>query len=127
MSPVCGGEGRRQREEIISAVLPPATADGAQIKQRGKGNEGLHFGEPGDLCIAVSVRPHEVFRREGNDIHIELPIRFGRSIIGGKTLVPTLEGNVMMRLPIATRSGTVFRLRGKGLSPPAGAAAGIST
>ena len=122
--PACSGEGRRQREEIVPAVLPPATADGAQIKQRGKGDEGLDFGEPGDLYIAVSVRPHEVFRREGNDIHLELPIRFARSIIGGKTLVPTLEGNVMMRLPIATRSGTVFRLRGKGLSPPGGGGGG---
>jgi DnaJ-class molecular chaperone len=82
---------------------------------RGKGRPGIGGGEPGDALIEVEVRPHPVFTRKGDDIHVELPISLRDAVLGGKISVPTPSGNVTMTVPKWSNTGTVLRLKGKGV------------
>ncbi len=79
------------------------------------GGAGLKGGPPGDLYINLTVRPHPVFRREGNDVYVEVPVTVADAVLGGKIKVPTLEGPVTMTLPPGTDSGKKFKLKGKGI------------
>jgi DnaJ-class molecular chaperone len=101
----------------LEVTIPRGTADGQTIRLRGKGGPGLGDGPPGDALVTLAVRPHRLFRREGNDIVITLPITLDEAVIGGKVATPTIDGSVSLTIPKGASSGQVLRLRGRGVQP----------
>jgi len=95
--------------------IPAGVEDGQVLRVRGKGAPGLNGGEPGDALIEMEIGEHPVFRREGRDIHVDLPISIDEAVLGGKVEVPTPTGNVTMTVPAGASSGRTLRLRGKGV------------
>jgi len=112
---VCKGKGVVSAVETIKVKIPPGAETGSRIKLKGMGEAGVRGGPPGDLHIELTVRQHHLFKREGNDINVEVPVTFIEAVIGGKIQVPTLDGTVTMTLPSGTDSGKKFRLKGKGI------------
>jgi DnaJ-class molecular chaperone len=98
----------------IDVVIPAGTRDGQILRLRGKGGAGIGGGEPGDALVEIEVRPHKFFTREGDDIHLELPISLAEAVVGAKLDVPTPTGPVRMTVPKGANTGTVLRLKGKG-------------
>lgn len=111
----CGGKGSTTGTETINVKIPPGADTGSRVKLRGKGGAGTKGGPAGDLLINLSVRPHTVFSREGNNINVDVPVTVSEAVLGGKIKVPTLAGTVTMTLPPGTDSGKKFRLKGKGI------------
>jgi len=111
----CKGKGVGVAAETIKVKIPPGAETGSRIKLKGMGGAGVRGGPPGDLHIALTVKHHPLFKREGNDIYAEVPVTFVEAVIGGKIQVPTLDGTVTMTLPPGTDSGKKFRLKGKGI------------
>jgi DnaJ-class molecular chaperone len=103
----------------LGVTIPPGTRDGTVLRLRGKGRPGIGGGPPGDALIEIEVRPHPVFRRDGDDIHVELPIPLRDAVLGGKVTVPTPTGTVTMTVPKWSNTGAVLRLKGRG-APRAG-------
>jgi len=101
----------------IEVRIPQGTADGQTIRLRGKGGPGFGDGPPGDALVTLSVRAHPLFRRDGNDIALTLPITLDEAVLGGKVVVPTIEGSVSLTIPAGASSGQVLRLRGRGVQP----------
>ncbi len=99
---------------VLDVTIPPGTRDGQVLRLRGKGRPGIGGGPPGDALIEVAVRPHRIFTRKGDDIHLELPISLSEAVLGGKISVPTPTGTVTMTVPKWSNTGTVLRLKGKG-------------
>ncbi|WP_171124560.1 MULTISPECIES: DnaJ C-terminal domain-containing protein [unclassified Ruegeria] len=99
----------------IEVKIPAGITDGQTIRLRGKGDPGFGEGPPGDALVTVSVAPHPVFDRQGDDIHITLPISIDEAILGGKVPAPTIDGGVNVSVPAGTSSGKTLRLRGKGV------------
>jgi DnaJ-class molecular chaperone len=95
-------------------VIPAGTHDGQVLRLRGKGGEGIGGGPPGDALVEIEVRPHAFFTRQGDDIHLELPISLTEAVLGAKLDVPTPTGAVRMTAPKGSNTGRVLRLRGKG-------------
>ena len=89
--------------------------DGTRIRFTGYGEGGLHGGPPGDLYVVLHVKEHPFFEREGNDLHCVIPISFSQAALGAEIIVPTLEGDHVMKMPEGTQSGATLRLRGKGV------------
>ena len=104
----------------VEVKIPAGLADGQQIRLKGQGQE-VPGGKAGDLLISVSVAPDAVFKREGNDLRLELPITLYEAVLGGKVRVPTLGNAVELTLPVGTNSGRTFRLKGKGFPAKSGA------
>jgi len=104
----------------VEVKIPAGLTEGQQIRLKGQGQPGFN-GKNGDLLISVSVAPHPVFAREGNDLRIELPVTLYEAVLGGKVRVPTLDGAVELTLPPNTNSGRTFRLKGKGFPAKGGA------
>lgn len=104
----------------LDVTIPPGTRDGQILRLRGKGNPGIGGGPPGDALIEISVRPHRIFTRKGDDIHVELPITLMEAVRGGKVNVPTTTGSVAMTVPKWSNTGGVLRLKGKGVPRPDG-------
>ena len=98
----------------IDVVIPAGTRDGQVLRLRGKGGAGIGGGEPGDALVEIEVRPHKFFSREGDDIHLELPVSLAEAVLGAKLDVPTPTGPVRMTVPKGANTGTVLRLKGKG-------------
>jgi len=113
--PRCSGEGRIAETRTIAVEIPPGVPDSVQLRVPGRGLAGDAGAPPGDLYVAVHVRPHERFAREGDDILFELPISFTQAALGAEVEVPTLDGTSRLRIPAGMQSGTILRLRGKGL------------
>jgi molecular chaperone DnaJ len=111
----CKGAGYVEKEREYEVTIPPGMEDGGTRRVAGQGERGRRGGPAGDLNVIVRVRPHPLFRREGQVIAIEVPISVTTAALGGVLDVPTLEGKVEMRVPPGTQSGTVFRLRGQGM------------
>ena len=101
----------------LAVRIPRGTEDGQTLRLRGKGGAGFGGGAAGDAYITVMVRPHAVFRRDGDDILLTLPITFDEAILGGKVTVPTIDGPVGLKIPPNANSGRVLRLRGRGVAP----------
>jgi DnaJ-class molecular chaperone len=99
----------------LDVTIPPGIRDGQILRLRGKGRPGLNGGPPGDALVEIEVRPHPIFKRKGDDIHVELPIELADAVLGGKITVPTPEGPVTMKVPKWSNTGTVLRLKGKGV------------
>ena len=102
-------------EEWLDVTIPPGLEDGQVLRLRSKGGPGFGGGEAGDALIEVHVAPHPLFRRDGNDIRIELPVSLAEAVLGGRVTVPTVTGPVAMTIPKGSDTGTVLRLRGKGI------------
>ena len=98
----------------LDVKIPVGTRDGQVLRLRGKGRPGIGDAPPGDALIEITVRPHRLFVRKGDDIHIELPISLNEAVLGAKVKVPTPSGAVTMTVPKWTNTGAVLRLRGKG-------------
>jgi DnaJ-class molecular chaperone len=100
----------------LKVVIPPGTRDGQILRLRGKGGPGYNGGPPGDALVEIDVGEHRSFRREGDDIHLDVPISLAEAVLGGKIEVPTSTGAVTMTVPRGANTGTVLRLRGKGVA-----------
>jgi len=110
----CSGTGQETRAETIKVRIPAGIADGERVRVPGKGNAGLRGGAPGDLYITVHVPPHPLYRREGDDLHMVVPIAIHEAALGARVEIPTPEGPARLRVPPGTQSGQRFRLRERG-------------
>ena len=111
----CHGTGFTRRRKTIQASIPAGIDNGQTISIRGQGHAGKNGGPAGDLLITITVRPHELFRREGTSVLCEAPITFAQAVLGAELEIPTIDGKVKYTLPEGTQSGTTFRLKGKGI------------
>jgi len=111
----CGGSGQLRQRKTIKVSVPAGIDNGQIISLRGQGNAGRNGGPAGDLQIVVTVRPHQLFRREGTDVYCDAPITFTQAVLGGEMEIPTIDGKVKYDIPEGTQAGTTFRLRGKGI------------
>jgi molecular chaperone DnaJ len=100
----------------LDVNIPAGIDDGQQIALRYQGSDGLNGGTAGDLDIVISVRPHAIFEREGDDLYCEVPITYAEATLGAEIDIPTLEGKQKFTIPEGTQPGTQFTLRGKGVS-----------
>jgi molecular chaperone DnaJ len=91
--------------------------DGDRIRLSGEGEAGVNGGPSGDLYVVVTLKRHEIFERDGGNLHCEMPISFSTASLGGQIKVPTLDGSAKIKIPAETQTGAVFRLRGKGIKP----------
>jgi molecular chaperone DnaJ len=114
----CAGLGVESRSEAVTVRIPAGVSDGARIRVPDKGNAGPCGGPAGDLYVAVQVAPHPLFRREGDDLHVVIPIAIDEAALGAKIDVPAMDGFGRVRIPPGTQSGQRFRLRGRGASSP---------
>ena len=113
--PKCGGKGRVKVNKTVTVNIPAGIDDGQTVAVRGQGDSGRNGGPAGDLRVTVSVRPDPLFERDGYDIWCEIPITFAQAAMGDDIVVPTVDGKVSYHVPEGTQSGTVFRLRDKGV------------
>jgi molecular chaperone DnaJ len=111
----CHGRGRVRKTRTLSVKVPAGVDDGDRIRLSGEGEAGRNGGPPGDLYVEIRVNTHKIFARDGADLSCEVPISFSTAALGGEVELPTLEGNVSLKVPAGTQSGKVFRLRGKGV------------
>ncbi|MEA2905667.1 MAG: hypothetical protein QOI12_3054 [Alphaproteobacteria bacterium] len=100
---------------VLDVNIPAGTRDGQILRLRGKGRPGIGGGPPGDALVEIELRPHRIFTRKGDDIHVDLPISLSEAVLGGKVKVPTPAGPVTMTVPKWSNTGTVLRLKGKGV------------
>jgi len=114
----CSGHRTAIRTEPLTIGVPGGLADGARIRVPGMGHAGGGPGEHGDLYITVRVEPHQLFRREGDDLHLVVPVAVHEAALGAKIEVPSLEGHARLRVPPGTQSGQRFRLRERGVPSP---------
>ena len=113
--PGCHGEGTVSRTEPMEVRIKPGTRDGQRIRLAGKGNAGSHGGPAGDLYVIIRIDPHPVFRREGDDIYITIPVSASEAALGAKIEVPTIDGRALLKIPPGTQPGQKLRLREKGV------------
>jgi molecular chaperone DnaJ len=114
----CEGEGRVMQSEWIDVKVPPGAGDGSRLHIPGCGNAGRRGGAPGDLALTLSVAPHPLFRREGDDLHCRIPVTFAEAAAGAHVDVPTPDGPVTIEVPAGTQNGQRFRLRKRGVPRP---------
>ena len=112
----CRGMGRREAPSKITLRIPAGVDTGSRLRSSGNGEAGYRGGPPGDLYVVLHVRPHELFQRDGDDLLCEMPITFVQAALGAEVEVPVLDGTTLVRIPPGTQPGTVFRLKGKGVS-----------
>jgi molecular chaperone DnaJ len=111
----CKGKGKVKRQKTIKVKIPAGIDNGQAISMRGQGHVGLNNGPAGDLYVAVNIRAHALFERDGTSVLCEIPISFVQAALGAELEVPTLDGKVKYTVPEGTQTGTVFRLKGKGI------------
>ena len=111
----CRGEGRVQRDSRIKLRIPAGVDTGTRLRSSGNGDAGVRGGSAGDLYVFLHVRDHDVFDRDGPDLHCEVPLPFTTAALGGELKVPTLDGQSSIKIPAGTQGGTVFRIRDKGM------------
>ncbi|MFQ5479067.1 MAG: molecular chaperone DnaJ [Candidatus Binatia bacterium] len=115
--PHCRGRGTSRVQREISVRVPAGVSAGSRLKLRGEGEAGYQGGPTGDLYVVLSVAPHPLFSRDGNDIICDLPVSFVDAALGASVDVPTIDGVVKMSIPAGSQSGSLFRLKGKGAPP----------
>jgi len=111
----CRGDGRMLKTTKLNVRIPPGVDNGSRLRSSGNGEAGIGGGQTGDLYIVISVKEHELFERQGDDLFCEIPIKFTLASLGGSIEVPTLFGKGSLKIPAGTQSGTTFRLREKGM------------
>jgi molecular chaperone DnaJ len=120
----CSGAGRVRKTRKINIKIPPGVEDGQHLKLRGQGDAAGPKGESGDLYVVINIQPHPRFQRMDSDLIMEMPISFTQATLGADVEVPTLNGRAKIKVPAGTQTGTVFRLRGKGMPRLQGMGAG---
>ena len=111
----CHGQGRIKRQKTLEVKIPAGIDDGMRIRSAGNGEPGTNGGPPGDLYIEIRLKKHDIFERDGDDLHCAVPISIVTAALGGEIEVPTLQGKAAIDLPEGTQTGKQFRLRGKGI------------
>jgi molecular chaperone DnaJ len=111
----CKGKGRIKVKRKVMIKIPAGVDDGQRLRLDGEGSAGVYGGPPGDLYVTFSVKPHNLFHRDGTDILYELPINFAQAALGDEIRVPSLDGKVDLKIPPGTQNGKTFRLKGKGI------------
>ncbi len=111
----CGSRGSTKRAESVEVRIPAGAEDGSRLRVPGKGGLGVNGGPPGTLYIDLKVKPHTFFKREGYNIHSEVPLSVAEASLGARISVETVDGATVMRIPPGTQGGQAFRLRGKGV------------
>ncbi len=122
--PKCRGQGRARKQKTLAVKVPAGVDSGDRIRLGSEGEAGRNGGPAGDLYVEIRVRPHAIFERDGSHLSCELPITFKTAALGGSIEVPTLDGEVNIKVPPETQSGRVFRLREKGIKPVRGGPTG---
>jgi molecular chaperone DnaJ len=120
----CLGQGRVRRTRKLAVKVPAGVDNGDRVRLTGEGEAGRNGGPPGDLYVEIQVREHPIFERDGEHLSCEVPVSFATAALGGSVAVPTLDGDVLLKIPAETQSGRVFRLRDKGVKPVRGGARG---
>ena len=115
--PTCHGGGRVKQNKTLNVKIPSGVDEGDRIRLSGEGEAGVNGGPTGDLYVVVHLKEHPIFQRDGANLHCEMPISFSTAALGGEIEVPTLDGAAKMKIPAETQTGSVFRLRGKGIKP----------
>ena len=110
----CRGEGRERQRRHIVINIPPGVDSGAQMRLSGEGEAGVKGGSPGNLYVSITLEPHPLFRREGDDITYDLPINFAQAALGDEVEVPTMDGQVKLKIAPGAQTGKGFRLRDRG-------------
>ena len=113
----CNGSGRIKESKTLSVKIPAGVDEGDRIRLSGEGEAGLNGGPSGDLYVVISMKSHELFERDGGNLHCEMPVSITIAALGGEIKVPTLDGTAKIKIPAGTQTGAVFRLRGKGIKP----------
>ncbi len=111
----CHGAGKVKQHKTLEIKIPAGIDTGMRLRHSGHGEAGSNGAPSGDLYVEIHIRPHNVFEREGDDLHCEMPISFSTAALGGEIEIPTLDGKASIKIPAETQSGKVFRLRGKGI------------
>ncbi|MBZ0155862.1 MAG: molecular chaperone DnaJ [Alphaproteobacteria bacterium] len=114
----CGGRGKNVFTETMRVKIPAGVDNGSVVKIKGRGNAGIGGGPAGNLNIQISIKPHPLFTRKGDDIYVQLPVTFGEAALGARIEVPTIDGTSLMKLPPGTQGGQRFKLSGKGFVSP---------
>lgn len=113
----CSGSGRTRKEKTLSVSIPSGIEDGTRIRLSGEGEAGVRGGQPGDLYVFLSVKPHRFFQREASNLYCRVPVTFSTVALGGDIEVPTIDGKRMkVTVPAGTQTGQQFRLKGKGMT-----------
>lgn len=112
----CNGTGRIKSKKKVSIEIPGGIDDQNILRVSGQGQAGYNGGPRGDLQVVVAVKPHQIFKRDGYDVRLDMPITFVQAALGDEVEVPTLDGKVKYKIPEGTQSGTTFRLKGKGIN-----------
>jgi molecular chaperone DnaJ len=113
--PACHGAGKIKRQKTLEVKIPAGINEGMRIRSAGNGEPGSNGGPPGDLYIEIRIKQHEIFERDGDDLHCTVPVALTAAALGGTIEVPTLVGKAEIELPEGTQHGKTFRLRGKGV------------
>lgn len=111
----CGGSGKVRKTIKINVDIPAGVDNDSVIPIRGQGEPGTNGGPNGDLYVVITVKPHKVFKRERDNLYLDIPISFSQAALGDEIVVPTLDGKVQYKIPAGTQPNTVFRLKGKGM------------
>lgn len=111
----CNGQGKIKKQKTLEVKIPAGIGEGMRIRSAGNGEPGTNGGPPGDLYIEIRVKAHEIFERDGDDLHCSVPVALTMAALGGSLAVPTLNGQAEIELPEGTQHGKTFRLRGKGI------------
>ncbi|MBU0733585.1 MAG: molecular chaperone DnaJ [Proteobacteria bacterium] len=112
--PTCGGSGQVLGTEKIRVVIPQGVKEGSKVRVAGKGEPGINGGKPGDLFLIIHLKPHTFLKREGDDLLMELPVTVREAMAGGTIDIPTIDGQVKVKVPPGSQSGQTLRLKGKG-------------
>jgi molecular chaperone DnaJ len=113
--PACNGQGKLKKNKTLEVKIPAGINEGMRIRSSGNGEPGSNGGPPGDLYIEIRVKQHEIFERDGDDLHCTVPVGLTTASLGGTIEVPTLGGKAEIEIPEGTQHGKTFRLRGKGI------------
>ncbi len=114
----CKGTGHVIKNKTISVEIPAGVDTGSELRISGKGSKGYNGGPNGDIYIQFKVKDHPLFKRDDNDIYLDVPITITEAVLGGKKEIPTLDGNVVIAIDSGTQNGTKLRLKGKGVESP---------
>ena len=114
----CAGRGKNFKTETLKVKIPRGADTGSRVRLSGKGGAGIGGGPAGDLFIDITVKPHQTFKRKGDDIYLDLPVTFNEVALGAKIEVPTIDGLAAMTVPPGTQGGQRFKLSGKGMPSP---------
>ena len=111
----CRGAGRTEKKKTLEVKIPAGVDSDSRLRVTGEGESGINGGPPGDLYVFIHIREHEYFERQGANLYTSLPVSFAQAALGAELEVRTLEGTESLKIPAGTQTGTVFRVKGKGM------------